>query len=235
AAALDAVGVADYLPVACDLGDLASVMAAVSAVAEPLDGIIANAGIMALPEVTRIQGIESQFFVNHVGHFVLVNGLVGRLNFASRVVILSSAAHRMASRGLELDNLDGGTDYEPWRLYGRSKLANIYFAQSLARRLRGGASVNAVHPGVIETNLGRHIPEDNRVAMYERFRPILKTMGQGAATQCLVAVRPEVEATTGAYFSDCVRTPTTPADLPEAEGERLWALTEKIVGELLGG
>ncbi|MEZ4474023.1 MAG: SDR family NAD(P)-dependent oxidoreductase [bacterium] len=135
--------------VACDLGDLASVRAAVDQVRglAPLDGIIANAGIMALPTLTRIHGYEAQFFTNHVGHFVLVTGLVDRLKPAGRVVMLSSGAHRMASRGIELDNLSGETDYDDWRMYGRSKLANILFARSLAKRFAGTArTATAVHP-----------------------------------------------------------------------------------------
>ena len=103
----------DGVPVACELSDLASVLAAVTAIRDlgiPLHGIIANAGIMALPELNQHNGIELQFQTNHVGHFALVTGLLGQLTDDARVVMLSSGAHFMAKRGLELDNLSGEDD-----------------------------------------------------------------------------------------------------------------------------
>lgn len=216
----------DGTPVACELSELDSVRAAVSAVSGPLDGIIANAGIMALPELRQKDGYELQFYTNHVGHFVLVTGLVDQLTPTGRVVILSSGAHRMAD-GLELDNLSGERDYHPWRLYGRSKLANILFAQALAERLPAGQTANALHPGVIETNLARHVP--NAEAMFSSMRANMKTIPQGAATQCYVATRPELAAVTGKYFSDCAVAPTKPPELDRALAEQLWQVTEEIV------
>ena len=182
-AALDEVG-AEGDAVACDLSDLDSVRAAVQQVRglAPLDALIANAGIMALPELQQIAGIERQLFVNHIGHFVLVTGLLDRLTPAGRVVMVSSGAHRYAKQGMELDNVSGVFDYDPWRMYGRSKLANILFARSLQARFEGSDRVAlSLHPGVIETNLGRHIPD--REAMYERMKDLLRTVGQGAAAQ----------------------------------------------------
>ena len=89
----------------------------------------------------------------------LVTGLVGQLTERGRVVVVSSAAHTMAAeRGLELGNLSGEEDYHPWRMYARSKLANILFARALSRRLGAARTANALHPGIIETNLGRHVP-----------------------------------------------------------------------------
>ena len=230
--ALDRLGV-DGTPVACELSDLASVRAAVRQVEElgPLDGVIANAGIMALPTLQQIAGYERQLFTNHFGHFVLVTGVVDRLTDAGRVVIVSSGAHRFAKEGLELDNLSGEADYDAWRMYGRSKLANILFARALATRFAGTArTANSLHPGVIETNLGRHIPD--RDAMYARMKPMLKTVEQGAATQCYVATRPELADISGAYFSDCAPAETLPAGEDDALAEVLWERTEAIVASL---
>ena len=110
---------------------------------------------MALPTVQQQNGVELQFLTNHVGHFVLVNGLVDQLADNGRVVILSSGAHHMAKRGLELDNLAGTDDYDPWRMYGRSKLANIHFTRELAKRLdKEQITVNCLHPGAVATSLG---------------------------------------------------------------------------------
>ena len=220
-------------PVACDLSDLTSVRAAVAAVhgLARVDVIMANAGIMALPELRQISGLERQFFVNHLGHFVLVTGLLDHLSDAARVVMLSSAAIRYAKRGLELHNLDGRQDYDPWRLYGRSKLANLAFARGLAARFAGGAKTAvALHPGVIDTNLGRHIPD--REAMYERLRPMMKTVGQGAATQCYAAVHPECAGLSGVYLSDC-RVEEAPAvAMDDAAVAALWRESEALVAQL---
>ena len=228
-AALDEVG-AEGDAVACDLSDLDSVRAAVQQVRglAPLDALIANAGIMALPELQQIAGIERQLFVNHIGHFVLVTGLLDRLTPAGRVVMVSSGAHRYAKQGMELDNVSGVFDYDPWRMYGRSKLANILFARSLQARFEGSDRVAlSLHPGVIETNLGRHIPD--REAMYERMKDLLRTVGQGAATQVFAAVHPDAAALGGAYLSDCAVTDTLPQGQDDALAAKLWAWTEKLV------
>lgn len=232
AEALASIG-GDHVPVACELSDLASVRAAVATVRElpELDGLIANAGIMALPDLQQVAGYERQFFTNHVGHFVLVTGLLDRLKKAGRVVMLSSGAHFYAKRGLELDNLSGEVDYDPWRMYGRSKLANILFARSLAKRFEGTArTANAVHPGVIETNLGRHVPD--REDMYERMKNMLKTVSQGAATQCYVALHPATAKLTGTYFSDCAMAKTIPEGRDDDLAQALWEVSERIAAAL---
>ena len=230
--ALDNLGI-DGDAVACELSDLASVRAAVQTIGRlgPLDGIMANAGIMALPTLQQVAGFEAQFFTNHVGHFVLVTGLLDQLSPTGRVVILSSGAHRYAAAGLELDNLSGERDYEPWRMYGRSKLANILFARSLASRFAGsGRTAFSVHPGVIQTNLARHI--DNKEAMFESLKHMLKSVEQGAATQCYVAVRPEALAHSGSYFSDCAVAETLPFGTDDALAAELWTRTEQIAAKL---
>jgi NAD(P)-dependent dehydrogenase (short-subunit alcohol dehydrogenase family) len=228
--ALDALGLPGDA-VACELGDLESVRAAVAAVRalRPIDGLIANAGIMALPRLQQIAGVEQQLFVNHVGHFALVTGLLDRLAPAGRVVVLSSGAHRYAKAGLELDNASGeAAPYDPWRMYGRSKLANILFARSLGQRLADrGQTAYSVHPGVIETKLGRHV--EDREAMYESLKNVLKTVEQGAATQVLVATHPAVTPHSGRYFSDCQPAETLPVGSSDEAAAALWAWTEAVV------
>jgi WW domain-containing oxidoreductase len=227
----------DGVPVACDLSDLTSVQAAVDTVrsAGPLDGLIANAGVMAVQELRLVNGYELQFFTNHIGHFALVTGLVDALTDRGRVVMLSSGAHRMAPEaGIDFDNLRGEQDYSPWTAYGRSKLANLLFARSLARRMEGSKrTANAVHPGVIDTNLGRHVP--NKEAMYEQLAAAMKTVPEGASTQCLVATRPEVARISGTYFADNKMARTLHARAKDDElAEALWTRSEAIVAEVLG-
>lgn len=231
--AFDALGIKGTA-VACELGDLGTVRAAVESVRglAKLDGIIANAGIMALPKLEQIHGYERQFFVNHIGHFVLVTGLLDRLTETARVVMLSSAAHRMADRGIELDNLSGEDEYHPWRMYGRSKLANVLFARALANRFEGSArTANSLHPGVIQTNLARHIPNPEK--MFAQWKPMMKSVPQGAATQVYVATRPELADVSGKYFSDCgVVDASAPGADDDAVAEALWLKSEEIAAAL---
>ena len=232
--AREALGTAGT-PLACELSDLASVKQAVASVRASgvtLDGIIANAGIMALPTNQQMNGVELQLFTNHVGHFALVTGLLDRLSAAARVVILSSGAHRFAAeRGLELDNLDGTKDYHPWRMYGRSKLANILFARSLASRFAVEGSKRtaySVHPGVIRTNLTRHIPDPD--ALLASMKPSMKSIPQGAATTLYAATKPGIETLSGRYFSDCAEANTITQGTDDALAQELWTVTEKLAG-----
>lgn len=225
------------IPVACELSDPASVRACVAevkALGLPLDVVLCNAGIMALPERQLCHGQELQFFTNHVGHFMLVTGLLDSLASVARVVMLSSSAHDMAPpAGIQLDDLTFTTGYKPWTAYGQSKLANVLFARSLARRFAGTQrTANAVHPGVIATNLGRHMSAGMRI-----FSPIasaiaMKSIPQGAATQCYVASHPSLAAVSGEYFADCNVAKSSQQSQDAALGDRLWAVTEEIVARL---
>ncbi len=224
------------VPLACELSDPGSVrdcVASVVAAGIRLDAVVCNAGIMGLPKLQRVHGYESQFFTNHIGHFILVTGLLGQLTEAGRVVMLSSTAHTRAKQGgIEFDNLDGSKGYEPWRFYGQSKFANLLFAKELARRLAGTRrTANAVHPGVIRTNLIRHNPILNIAAAV--FSPLfLKSVAQGAATQVYVATNPRLANVSGEYFADCdVATPRADA-LSEATAKQLWEVSEQIVAAL---
>jgi len=229
--------------VACDLSDIASVRAAVAAVRAldtKLDAVICNAGIMALPKLEQSEGYELQFFTNHVGHFVLVTGLIDVCADDGRVVMLTSDAHAMVPpSGIDLDDLSGERHYDAKR-YGQSKLANLLFAKELARRLDGtGRTSNAVHPGLVSTNLSRHMTRWTRALLSVAFLVLgplfVKTVRQGAATQCYVAVHPDAARTSGAYFADCnVAVPSAHA-LDAELAARLWQETERIVASLAPG
>ncbi len=227
----------ETVPLACELSDPKSVRACVAAVKAAglqLDGIIANAGIMALPKLQKAFGYELQFFTNHIGHFILVTGLLDALTPEGRVVMLSSAAHKGAPKGgIQFDNLDGSKGYGDWANYGQSKIANLLFAKELARRFQGTRrTANAVHPGVIKTNLGRHM---NPLAglVFGIVGPlVLKSVPQGAATEVFVATHPSLAGVSGQYFADCnVAKPR--ADAEDAElAKKLWEVSEQIVAGL---
>ncbi len=182
--------------VACELGDPGSVRAAVAELKgrDPLDGIVANAGIMALPERQLLHGYERQFFVNHVGHFMLVTGLLEHLSATARVVMLSSSGHTMAFKdSVRFDDLAADKEYSDWKNYGQSKLCNLLFARELARRFGDSGKVAfGVHPGVIDTNLGRHM-KNPLMGLFKTLGPllVLKSIPQGAATQTWAMAHPE--------------------------------------------
>jgi len=223
--------------VACDLSEPSSVRACVERVAgldHRLDGIIANAGIMALPTLEQKQGYELQFFTNHIGHFILVNGLLECLADVGRVVMVSSKAHERApDEGIQFDNLSGEKGYTPWGAYGQSKLANLLFARALAKRLSGNdRTANALHPGVIATNLTRHMNPVVRGVLAVAEPLVLKSIPQGTATQCYVATNPAVAAVSGEYWADCnVRQPSSHGE-DDAMAERLWTVSEEIAAKV---
>ncbi|MCE9598145.1 MAG: SDR family oxidoreductase [Spirochaetia bacterium] len=223
-------------PVECELSNPASVRGCIEAIKRDgtrLDGIICNAGIMALPRLQTAFGYELQFFTNHIGHFILVTGLLDRLTDDGRVVVLSSALHESAPKtGIEFDNLSGAKGYDAWKAYGQSKLANLLFARALARRFAGTKkTANALHPGVIVTNLSRSIPAVARGAMAVISPLILKSIGQGAATQCYVATN-QTLTVSGEYFADCNVAKSSPVSYDAALAEKLWIESEKIVAGL---
>lgn len=222
------------IPVPCELSEPASVracVAAVRALGTPLDGIIANAGIMALPKLEQKYGYELQFFTNHVGHYILVTGLLDQLTADGRVVVLSSAAHKNApAAGIVFDNLSGERDYSAWGTYGQSKLANLLFVRELARRFAGtGRIAHAVHPGVIATNLGRHMPWYVHAGLTIAVPLFMKTIPQGAATETWAATHPDAAKTNGEYLSDCNVAVSSALGQDQALATRLWEETERIV------
>ena len=235
-AACDEVAV-ETTPVACELSEPASVQACAAQVIElgrPLDAIICNAGIMALPTLQQKHGYELQFFTNHMGHFILVTTLLDSLADQGRVVMVSSDAHNGAPReGIQFDNLSGEREYGAWANYGQSKLANLLFAKHLAKRLEGtGKTANSLHPGVIHTNLARSMNPIAKGALAMAGPLVLKSTGEGAATQCYLAVHPSVEGVAGKYFSDCNVGKSSARGRDDELAAKLWEASEKIAAEV---
>jgi NAD(P)-dependent dehydrogenase (short-subunit alcohol dehydrogenase family) len=225
------------IPVACELADPASVRACVAHVQGlgiTLDGVITNAGIMALPERELLFGHEKQLFVNHVGHFILVTGLLDTLAPDGRVVVLSSSAHQRTpgGAGIVFDDLSLASRYTGWDAYGQSKLANMLFARELSRRLAGsGRTAVAVHPGVIATNLGRHLGWMS--VLFPVVSPLFfKSIPEGAATQVWAATMPAPETLDGQYCYDCNVQQSSAHGADLAMARRLWEVTEGIVAAL---
>jgi NAD(P)-dependent dehydrogenase (short-subunit alcohol dehydrogenase family) len=231
---------------ALDLADPASVRAFVRAWTGKLDILVANAGIMATPELRTPQGWELQFATNHLGHFALATGLHDALRQAgrARVVVVSSVGH--VNGEVRFDDIDFTRHpYDPWVAYSQSKTANILFAVEAARRWAAdGIAVNALNPGRIQgTNLSRHL-----AAAPASFDPAgstgvsVKNTEQGAATSVLLAASPLVEGVTGRYFEDCQEAaPYTPGvrrgvaayALDPEKAQRLWQLSLDRVADAM--
>jgi WW domain-containing oxidoreductase len=223
--------------VECELSEPASVRRCVNAVkasGRSLDAIVCNAGIMALPKLQQRLGYELQFFTNHIGHFILVTELLDALAAAGRVVMVSSGAHKSApAGGIQFENLSGERGYSPWRAYAQSKLCNLLFARQLAKRLVGTQrTANALHPGVIRTELARHMNPLARVGLAVGGPLLLKSIAQGAATQCYLAADPQLATVSGQYFADCNVARSSRHGEDDGLAERLWETSEAIVAKL---
>jgi NAD(P)-dependent dehydrogenase (short-subunit alcohol dehydrogenase family) len=244
--------------VALDLGDLRSVRAcadALLAIREPFDVVIANAGVMATPFSYTSDRFEMQFGTNHLGHFVLVNRIASLIRRGGRLINLSSAGHRFSNVDLDDPNFES-TPYDPFVAYGRSKTANILFAVAFDRRHRErGVRASAVHPGVIETELARHMERTQLEGLINHMNQQLaaegkapmqwKTIPQGAATSVWAGVVASAEEIGGRYCENCHVGKIEPDSvtisgvsegvrgyaLDPRTAEALWKKSEELVGE----
>ena len=239
---------ANAVPLACELSEPASVRACVSTVKEALrardsrdsdnkaklDVILCNAGIMALPKREVRHGQELQLLTNHFGHFLLVTGLLDQLSERGRVVMVSSVAHEHTpAGGINFDDLTLARNYGPWLAYGQSKLANLLFARALARRFSGSQrTANALHPGMITTQLLRHASPLAQAATAMTNGLLFKTVGEGAATQCYVAAHPSVAGISGEYFMNSNIARPSRHGRDQALAERFWEVSERIATTL---
>lgn len=227
-------------PLVCELTDFDNIVACteqVQALNRPIDIFMANAGIMALPKLEQVNGLEKQFVVNHLGHYLLTRRLLPQVEAApaGRIVVLSSIGYRNAPKeGIQFDNLSGAVGYSPFAAYGQTKLANALFSRELARRYADTRlTSNSVHPGMVATNLGRYItgkPRDPN----EPLRKGFKTAVQGAATQVYVATDPRLAGVSGYYFEDCNPVePDGPHMHDDALALKLWQVSEELTAAYL--
>jgi NAD(P)-dependent dehydrogenase (short-subunit alcohol dehydrogenase family) len=228
-------------PVACELTDFNSIVACtemIKGLNQPIDILICNAGIMELPELEQVYGIEKQFVVNHLGHFILTNRLLDQVKAADqgRIVMLTSGRYKAAPpEGIQFDNLSGEKGYDPLTAYGQSKLAVALFSQQLSRRLEGTTvTSNAVHPGVIMTNLGRHYPTWKIKLSKLIGWTFMRSVEQGVATTCYVATNPELANVSGQMFFNC--SPLTPEGnhmSDRALAAKLWDVSVELTKDYL--
>ena len=237
-----------------DLASLKSVRRcsdALVAAGKPFDVVICNAGVMATPKGKTADGFETQFGTNHLGHFVLVNRIARLFKSGSRLVNLASAGHRFSDVDLDDPNFER-TPYDAFVAYGRSKTANILFAVEFDRRYKDeGIRAVAVHPGGIQTELGRHLTPEltqqmiksieaaNKVAKLPPFQ--WKSIPQGAATSVWSGFVAKPDEVGGKYCEDChvaeivenpdARGGVRPYALNAERAKALWARSEEMVDE----
>ena len=235
-------------PLVCELTDMESVAACTDAVDQllenyhkPLDVLMCNAGIMALPKLEQVDVngtlLEKQFVVNHLGHYLLTRRLMPQVQAApaGRVVMVSSVGYTLAPEGgIQFDDLSASIKYKPFPAYGQTKLANVLFSNEISRRYEDEVlTSNAIHPGLVATNLGRYMRGDKEGTSKQPDTPLRKGMkmaAQGAATQVYVGIDKRLAGVSGYYFEDC-----NPVALKgdyardDALALRLWDVSEDIV------
>jgi NAD(P)-dependent dehydrogenase (short-subunit alcohol dehydrogenase family) len=215
-------------PVVLELTDFNSIVACANEVQRmnvALDMLILNAGIV-LGKLEQVYGLEKQFVVNHLGHFILTNRLLDRVTGAKqgRVVVVGSGNHRDApAGGIQFERLSG----EGWKGgYAHSKLANGLFSLELSKRLKNTrATSNCVTPGPVRTNILRNVSSS--------AKDYPKSPAQGAATQCYVATNPALAKVSGEYFADCNPKEQHPAQMDAAMASKLWKVSTDLTRRYL--
>ncbi len=196
-----------------------------------LDVLINNAAVMAAARARSAEGYDLTFAVNHLAPFLLTNLLLDKLKASApaRVIVVASEAHRRAT--LDFGDLMNAGASGWWTAYERSKLANVLFARELARRLAGtGVTVNALHPGVVRSQLFRSGPALLRVLLWSVGRLFMLSPQQGARGSVYLATASELDAESGGYYRGCRRVAPSAAAQSEACAARLWQESARLTG-----
>ena len=243
---------ADLAPMTLDLASLTGVRAFADEFLNRYDqaqSLINNAGVMCTPFGHTADGFEQQFGTNHLGHFLLTNLLVPALvaGAPARVVSVASAGHQMGNVDFDDPNFER-REYNGWESYGQAKTANILFALALDKRLAAkGVRAVSLHPGGIQTELGRYMSPEDIKWLTDRIKAgpggatfQMKTVASGAATQVWAATSPDLDGVGGIYLEDCgIAHPMgegsgrgyAPYAVDADAAERLWAMSERMVGQ----
>eukprot|EP00794_Sanderia_malayensis_P007971 gene7971-8830_t len=222
-----------------DLASFASIRAFAEGVLRSesrLDILINNAGIMACPFAKTEDGFQTQFGVNHLGHFLLTNLLVDLIEKSapSRIVIVSSLVHRFVF-SVDFDKYNNVDSYTPWGAYNESKLANVLIASEWARRLKDkNVSVFSLHPGSVATDLQRHSLRSNafkEICMYPFLKLTFKNPQQGAQTSIHCAVQEGIEHLSGEYFADCTVATKSALAKDEKLAKQIWDMSVELINK----
>ncbi len=199
---------------------------------EQVHVMINNAGLMLSDRRETEEGFEQTLGINHIGHFLLTDLLLERIKASApaRIINVSSSGHAQAG-GMDFDDPMSEKNYDGFKVYARSKLANVLFTQELAERLAGtGVTVNSLHPGVVATGFSKDGDAHGFLATFFKwFAPFLRSPENGAATSIFLASSPQVTDITGQYFADCKAKRVAKGARDVSAQKRLWELTESWV------
>lgn len=216
----------------CDLGDYESIRSFAAEFKKKfgkLDILVNNAGFISLDRQETREGVERQFGINHLGHFLLTTELLELMGEGSRIVVVASGAHKAGKIHFEDINFTRG--YNVVKAYGQSKLANVLFTRELARRLKDrGITVNCCHPGAVATNMGVNRETGFGKTITGLLRPFFQTPAEGARTAVFLATDESVKEITGEYFYKCKIAKSSKRSHDMEVAGRLWELSERMVG-----
>ena len=215
----------------CDLGDYTSIRNFVGRVKEKyprIDILVNNAGFISLDRQETKEGMEKQFGINHLGHFLLTTLLLDLMVPGSRIVVVSSGAHKAGK--IHFDDINLKKRYNVVKAYSQSKLANILFTRELARRLkRRRISVNCCHPGAVATNMGVDRETGFGKTITGLLKPFFLTPAEGARCAIYLATDDAVRNKTGGYYYRCMPAKSSKRSRDPELSKRLFKLSEELV------
>ena len=215
----------------CDLGDYESIRNCVMRVKEKytqVDILVNNAGFISLDRQETKEGVERQFGINHLGHFLLTTQLIDMMRPGSRIVVVASGAHKVGK--IHFDDINLKKHFNVITAYSQSKLANVLFTREMARRLKKRRiSVNCCHPGAVATNIGIDRETGFGKTITGLLKPFFQTPAEGAGTAIYLATSDEVSNITGGYFYRCRIAKSSKRSRSRILAKRLYDLSEEMV------
>lgn len=215
----------------CDLGDYDSIRSFVSQVKEKykkIDVLVNNAGFISLDRQETKEGLERQFGINHIGHFLLTTELIDIMDKGSRIVNVASGAHKTGK--IHFDDINLTKGYNVIKGYSQSKLANVLFTRELARRLKDkGITVNCCHPGAVATNIGIDRETGFGKTITGLLKPFFQTPAEGARTAIFLATDDSVKDITGEYFYRCKIAHSSRRSKDMNLAKKLYEFSEQLV------
>ena len=216
----------------CNLSDSESVREAADTITREygsVDLLINNAGVITTRRELTKDGLEMQFAVNHVGHFLLTMELLPMMHKGSRIIQVASGAHKWG--GIHFEDLTLEKNFRPFKAYGQSKLANVLFAEALSRRLLPyEITVNCCHPGAVGTNMGVNRETGFGSGIMKLLKPFFRTPEEGADTAIFLATDPSVENISGKYFYNRKPAAVSKRGKNKVLSEKLWRWSEEFTG-----
>ena len=215
----------------CDLGDYDSIRSFVREVKskfDHLDILVNNAGFISLDRQETKEGLERQFGINHVGHFLLTTELLDLMPGGSRIVNVASGAHKTGK--IHFDDINLHKGFNVFKAYSQSKLANVLFTRELSRRLAPcGITVNCCHPGAVATNIGIDRDTGFGKTITGLLKPFFQTPAEGARTAIFLATDESVKDISGEYFYKCKIARSSRRSKDMALANKLYEFTQNLI------